>query len=70
MTEEAFLRSVIPTVTLAGHGLHKIVISQLLDELLAGIMAALVAVDNRFMQDNTGKSMTKDYNSLDWNFSQ
>ena len=46
MTEEALLWRVIPAIALPGHRLDKGSILELLDKGVAGIMAALIAVDN------------------------
>ena len=46
MSEEALLGCVVPAVALPGHGLDKLVVFQLLDESVAGVMAALVRVDD------------------------
>ena len=46
MTEEALLWRVIPAIALPGHGLDKGSILELVDKGVAGIMAALIAVDN------------------------
>ena len=42
MTEEAFLRSVVPAVSSAGHGLAEFFIIKDIYELVAGIVAALI----------------------------
>ena len=49
VAEEALLRSIIPAVALAGHGLQEICVFQLLDKGKAGVVAALVGVDDRFV---------------------
>ncbi len=49
MTEEALLRGIIPAVATTRHGLDKRRILQLLDEGAAGVMTALVAVDDGFV---------------------
>ena len=49
MTEEAFLWSVVPAVTASGHGLYEIGVMELLYEGIAGVMTALVAVDDGFI---------------------
>lgn len=46
VTEEALLRRVIPAVSLPGHRLHEGSILELLDKGVAGIVAALVAMDD------------------------
>ena len=47
MAEEALLRSIIPAVAPAGHGLPQAAVFENLDETQAGIVAALVAVNQR-----------------------
>lgn len=42
MAEEAFLRSIVPAVTPAGHGLAEFFIIQDINEFMAGIVTALV----------------------------
>lgn len=46
VTEEALLRCVIPAVSLPGHRLHEGSILELLDKGVAGIVAALIAMDD------------------------
>ena len=48
MTEEAFLRSVVPAVSSAGHGLAEFFIIKDIYELVAGIVAALIGMNDRF----------------------
>ena len=47
MAEEALLRSIIPAAAPAGHGLAQTAVFEELDETQAGIVAALVAVNQR-----------------------
>lgn len=47
MAEEALLRSIIPAVAPAGHGLPQAAVFEDLDETQAGIVAALIAVNQR-----------------------
>ena len=49
VAEEAFLWGVIPAVAAAGHGLDEFCILQLLDEGVAGVVAALIGVDDGFV---------------------
>ena len=49
MAEEALLRSIIPAVAPAGHGLPQAAVFEDLDETQAGIVAALVAVNQRLL---------------------
>ena len=54
MTEEALLRGIVPAVAPAGHGLPQTGVADNLPELLAGIMAALITVNQRLdIQRNT-----------------
>ena len=47
MTEETLLRSIIPAVASAGHRLPQTAVFEDLDKTKTGIVAALVAVDQR-----------------------
>ncbi len=47
MAEETLLRSIIPVVASAGHRLPQTAVFEDLDETQTGIVAALVAVDQR-----------------------
>ena len=49
MSEKTLLRRIVPAVAPAGHGLDELSVLQLLYKGVAGIMAALVAVDYRFV---------------------
>ena len=54
MAKEALLRSIIPAVTPAGHRLTKFGVFHDLDETVAGIVTALVAMNQSFCtQGNT-----------------
>jgi hypothetical protein len=44
MAVEAFLRSIVPAVAPAGHGLAELLILKDVDEAVAGVMTALVGV--------------------------
>ena len=46
VTEEALLRSIVPAVSLPGHGLDELVVLELLYEGSACVMASLVAVND------------------------
>jgi hypothetical protein len=48
MTIEAFLRGIVPAVSPSGHRAPEIGIGYDLNEFIAGIVAALVAVNQRF----------------------
>ena len=49
MTEEAFLRGIIPAVTATGHGLTEVRILHDLPELFSGVVAVLVTMDECFI---------------------
>ena len=48
MAEEAFLRSIVPAVSPTGHGLTEFFIIKDIYELVAGIVAALIGMNDRF----------------------
>ena len=53
MPKEALLRCVVPTVGFSGHGLAQMIVLNDLDEFQAGVMGALIAIDQGFrMQRN------------------
>ena len=47
MAEEAFLRSIVPAVSTARHGLAKFSFGDDVNEPFTGVMRTLVAVDHR-----------------------
>ena len=49
MSKKTFLWGVIPTVAATGHGLDKLTVPEFLDECIAGVVAALITVDNCFI---------------------
>ena len=49
MAEKAFLRRVVPAVPLPGHRLPQVAVFYEVDELDAGIMTALIAVNDRLL---------------------
>ena len=48
VTEEALLRSIVPAVAASRHGLAKVGILQNLNELVAGVVNALIGMDDGF----------------------
>ncbi len=49
MAEETLLRPVVPAVSLSGYGLDEGSVFEFLDEGIAGIVAALIAVNNGYV---------------------
>lgn len=64
MTEETFLRSIVPAVAASRHGLAKVAVFQNLDELVTGIVDTLVGMNNGFGMHVTNASRLADVMTL------
>ena len=64
MAEEALLRSIIPAVVPVGHGLPQAAVFENLNETQAGIVAALVAVNQRLRIQGNAVFLYQDMDCL------
>ena len=65
MSIKTLLRSIVPAVSLPGHGLDKLRVFQLVDESMAGVMTSLITMNNRLVIQSAAIYRNQLVNGLD-----